>query len=246
VRIALFADIHANREAFEACLADARRRGAERFVFLGDIVGYGADPSWCVDTVAQACEAGAFALLGNHDEAIGTPRGSMNPAATRAIDWTREQLDPAQAAFLASLPLERSENDVLFVHANGWAPKDWGYVRTGVDAERSLRSTTERITLCGHTHVPLLFHMAPLRPPGAHVPVPNVNMPLSLARRWLAVIGSVGQPRDGNPAACYGLLETSPWDLTYVRVPYDTSAAAEKIRKAGLPDSLAARLARGM
>ena len=246
MRIALFADIHGNREAFEACLADASRRGVDRSAFLGDIVGYGADPAWCVDTVARACEAGAFALLGNHDAAIGTPSETMNAAATRAIDWTRGQLDAAQASFLASLPLERAEDDALFVHANGWAPKDWGYVRTAVDAERSLRSTTQRMTFCGHTHVPMLYHMAPLRPPADHVPVPNRSIPLSLSRRWLAVLGSVGQPRDGNPAACYGLLETSPWDLTYVRVPYDTSVAAEKIRKAGLPESLATRLQRGL
>jgi diadenosine tetraphosphatase ApaH/serine/threonine PP2A family protein phosphatase len=246
LRIALFADIHANREAFEACLADARRRAVDRFVFLGDIVGYGADPAFCVDTVARACGEGAVALLGNHDAAIGTPTESMNTAATRAIEWTRGQLDAAQAAFLAGLPLERSEGEVLFVHANGWAPRDWGYVRSAVDAERSLRSTTQRLTFCGHTHVPVLFHMAPMRPPAEHVPTPNRGIPLSLSRRWLAVIGSVGQPRDGNPAACYGLLETSPWDLTYVRVPYDTSAAAAKIRKAGLPESLAARLERGL
>lgn len=246
MRIALFADIHGNREAFHACLTDARKRGVERLGFLGDIVGYGADPGWCVDTVAQACEGGAFALLGNHDAAIGTPTETMNAAATRAIDWTRERLDTRQAAFLAALPLERAEGDALFVHANGWAPRDWGYVRSAVDAERSLRSTTQRMTFCGHTHVPMLYHMAPLRPPAEHVPTSNVSIPLSLSRRWLAVLGSVGQPRDGNPAACYGLLESSPWDLTFVRVPYDAAEAAEKITKAGLPESLATRLQRGL
>lgn len=242
---AVFADVHANREAFEACLADARRRGADRFVFLGDMVGYGADPASVCDRVMALCGDGAAALRGNHDTAIAEADPDMSADALRAIDWTRTQLSPAQAGFLARLPLEIVEGDTLFVHANAWAPEGWGYVRSTVDAERSLRSSPHRISLCGHTHVPALYHMAPLRPPARHVPTANATMPLAMTRRWLAVLGAVGQPRDGNPAACYGLLRRAPDELTYVRVPYDVDAAARKILAAGLPESLAARLARG-
>ncbi len=242
---AVFADIHSNREALAACLADARRRGVERFVFLGDLVGYGADPEWVCEQVMRACEGGAAAIRGNHDAAIGETAPDMNADAMRAIVWTRNRLDNAQAAFLAALPLEVADGSTLFVHANAWAPEGWGYVRSPVDAERSLRSTTHRVTLCGHTHVPALYHMAPLRPPGRHEPTANVAIPLATSRRWLAVLGAVGQPRDGNPAACYGLLRRDPDELTYVRVPYDVDTAARKILAAGLPEGLAARLAKG-
>ncbi len=243
--VAVLSDIHANREALTACLADARRRGADRFVFLGDLVGYGADPAFAVDTVMREVERGALAVKGNHDAAIGEPSEAMNPTATQAIEWTRRQLDPAQKAFLAGLPLTAVEGDVLYVHANAWTPGDWGYVRSEIEAERSLRATRAQITFCGHTHVPALYHMSPMRPPVAFLPPANKAVPLSRSRRWLAVLGAVGQPRDGNPAACYAMFNSSPPELAVIRVPYDAEAAAAKIRAAGLPESLAARLVLG-
>src|SRR5215204_2611138 len=109
--VALLTDIHGNREALDACLADARRMGPARFVFLGDYVGYGADPSYVVDTVSGMVEEGAVALLGNHDEAIASPSENMNALACAAIDWTRGRLDAAQGAFLRTLPLFRQEGE---------------------------------------------------------------------------------------------------------------------------------------
>ena len=149
----------------------------------------------------REAERGAIVVKGNHDAAIGELAETMNPTATQAIAWTRGQLDPAQKAFLAGLPLTVPEGDVLWVHANGWNPGDWGYVRSEIEAERSLRATRAQITLCGHTHVPALYHMSPMRPPVAFSPPPGKPVPLSRSRRWLAVLGAVGQPRDGNPAA---------------------------------------------
>jgi diadenosine tetraphosphatase ApaH/serine/threonine PP2A family protein phosphatase len=242
VRLALFADIHANREAFAGCLADARSRGHDRVVLLGDIVGYGADPEWCADEAAQLVERGAIAVRGNHDQAIEIPDSAMSADALAAIEWTRRRLDTHRVAFLAHRPLRATLDDMLFVHANAWAPEDWGYVRGPVEAERSLRRCDERLSFCGHTHVPALYHMSPDKPPSRFTPVPGKEIPLSASRRWLAVIGSVGQPRDGNWAACYALLDTSPLRLTLHRVPYDADAAARKIRAAGLPERLAARL----
>ena len=116
--VALLTDIHGNREALDACLEHARRIGAARFVFLGDYVGYGADPSYVVDTVSGMVEEGAVALLGNHDEAIASPSENMNALARAAIDWTRGRLDAAQGAFLRTLPLFRQEGERLFVHAS--------------------------------------------------------------------------------------------------------------------------------
>jgi diadenosine tetraphosphatase ApaH/serine/threonine PP2A family protein phosphatase len=244
--VALLTDIHGNREALDACLEHARRIGAARFVFLGDYVGYGADPSYVVDTVSGMVEEGAVALLGNHDEAIASPSENMNALARAAIDWTRGRLDAAQGAFLRTLPLFRQEGERLFVHASAHDPGAWAYVTGRMQAERSMASTDCRVTFCGHVHVPALFHMTPGRPASHDGPVPAVAVPLMPDRRWLAVIGAVGQPRDGNPAACYALLHHERSTLTYVRVPYDIDAAAQKIVKAGLPPALAARLYRGV
>jgi diadenosine tetraphosphatase ApaH/serine/threonine PP2A family protein phosphatase len=238
--VALLTDIHGNRKALDACLAHARRMGAARFVFLGDYVRYGADPSYVVDTVSGMVEEGAVALLGNHDEAIASPFRDHECARPRGDRLDAGGLDAAQGAFLRTLPLFRQEGERLFVHASAHAPEAWVYVTGRMQAERSMASTDCRVTFCGHVHVPALFHMTPGRPASHHDPVPDVAVPLTPARRWLAVIGAVGQPRDGNPATCYALLGDERSTLTSVRVPYDIDAAAQKIVKTGLPPALAA------
>ena len=127
MRLAIFADIHANRQAFSACLDFARGRGAERMVCLGDIVGYGADPEWAVDTVMGLVDDGAVAVMGNHDHAISTPSESMNAVAQAAIEWTRGRLSAPQRRFLAGLPLTRQEDDRLYVHSEASHPARWYY-----------------------------------------------------------------------------------------------------------------------
>lgn len=242
---ALLSDIHGNREALDACLEHARRAGAERIVFLGDYVGYGADPGYVVDTVARHVEGGAAALLGNHDEAIFAPSPGMNPLAAAAIAWTRERLDTAQIAFLRARPLSAEEGERLFVHASADDPRGWPYVTTSAEAERSMNATSRRLTFCGHVHVPALFHRPPRGPVAHETPVAGKPIALAPERRWLAVIGAVGQPRDADARACYGLLDDERGTLTYIRVPYDIDAAAAKIVQVGLPPALAARLHRG-
>jgi diadenosine tetraphosphatase ApaH/serine/threonine PP2A family protein phosphatase len=244
--IALLADIHGNREALTACLADAQRAGADRYVFLGDLVGYGADPAWVVDRVAEMVEAGAVAVLGNHDAAVLSPSETMNATANRAIAWTRTRLKDAHRSFLAQLPLTAEEGDRLYVHASASAPDTWIYVLGPREAFQSFRATRQRLTFCGHTHLPALFNESALTLPQHHVPADGKPIPLLGQRRWLAVLGAVGQPRDNNPAACYGLFDDARNRLTYVRVPYDAELAARKIRKAGLPDFLASRLTMGI
>ena len=121
--IAIFADIHANRQAFTACLAQARRQGAQRIVLLGDYVGYGADPDWTVTTVMDLVEQGALAVLGNHDNAVGSTREQLNVEAQVVIEWTRGELGLPQRRFLADLPLRLEDEDRLFVHAEASKPK---------------------------------------------------------------------------------------------------------------------------
>jgi diadenosine tetraphosphatase ApaH/serine/threonine PP2A family protein phosphatase len=243
--IGLFSDIHANREALEACLGHARRAGISRFIFLGDYVGYGADPAFAVDTVMREVEAGAVALLGNHDAAIATGTGGMNQIAADAIDWTRPRLDSTLRAFLTQLPLTFEDGNRLFVHASANVPERWEYITDVESALRSFLATDAQATFCGHVHVPELFHLSPTGKLAGFQPVQTVEIPLLAQRRWIAVIGSVGQPRDYNPAACYGALDTNRNMLTYVRVPYDNETAARKVREAGLPEILSLRLIEG-
>lgn len=246
MRIALLADLHANREAVEACLAHAERSGAQRCVFLGDLVGYGADPGWVVDRVMERVERGDTAVLGNHDEAaLNGPPERMHGDARASAEWTAAQLSAAQRAFLSGLPLAVEDGACLFVHANAAAPERWGYVHGRAEAQHSLAATAKRITACGHVHQPALYHQAPGGPVTRFDPTPGAAVPLGGRRRWLAIPGSAGQPRDGNPAACWALLDTAAGVLTFHRTPYDHEAAAEKVRRAGLPPRLAARLRDG-
>ena len=243
--IAIFTDIHGNREAFEACLEHAGRHPIDRYVLLGDLVGYGADPGFVVDTVKNLAARGAIALLGNRDSAaIGMPE-RMNDDAMAAAEWTRRQLTADQHAFLTSLPLTAKDDDRLYVHASAASPAAWDYVLDERAASRSLMATDAAVTFCGHTHLPALFHMTAAAKIAAFDPDAGVAIPLTPQRRWIAVIGAVGQPRDRNPAACYALYDDGPRTLTYFRVPYDVETAARKIRNAGLPPFLAARLASG-
>jgi diadenosine tetraphosphatase ApaH/serine/threonine PP2A family protein phosphatase len=243
--IALLADIHGNREALSACLADAARRNVERYVFLGDLVGYGADPGWVVDRAIEYAGRGALVILGNHDAAAAGAAASMNETAMQAIEWTRRTLSDAHRAFLGQLPLQVEEGSRLYVHASADEPSQWPYILDTRAARKSLEATKARQTFCGHVHVPSLYHLSSTGKLFDFTPSAAMAIPLLPTRRWLAVLGAVGQPRDRNPAACYGLFDEAQDQLTYIRVPYDIASAARKIREAGLPLVLAARLEQG-
>lgn len=245
-RLALFADVHANREAFAACLAHAGRLGYDRPVFLGDLVGYCADPAWVLDEIVRLVGEGAVAVLGNHDEAVvHGPQPTMHADAAAAVLWTRERLDPVHLAFLAGLPPTIEAGELLLVHANAWAPRRWEYLTTAEGAARSLAATQRRLTFFGHAHEPALYHLGTVGPVGAFAPSPGVEIPLVPLQRWAVNPGSVGQPRDGVPAACYAVYDGRTRLLEYHRVPFDVDATARKIRAAGLPERFGARLAAG-
>jgi len=242
VLLALFADIHANRQAFAACLEAARARGAEKLICLGDYVGYGADPEWAVETVMGLAGTGAMAVRGNHDNAIGTTAESMNAEAQAAIEWTRGRLGAAQRRYLAELPLTLQEEDRLYVHSEASSPAKWRYVQSTTDAARSIGATEASIGFCGHVHKTALYSMSSAAKMTGFVPTPGIPVQLLPGRRWLAVLGSVGQPRDGNPAASFAMFDTGKREITYCRVPYDVETAANRIRENGLPLWLADRL----
>lgn len=244
--IALLTDLHANREAVSACLAHADEQKATQYAFLGDLVGYGADPAWVLDTVMDYASRGAYVLMGNHDIAIlQDDKKGMNPVAYQVVEWTRSQLTAEHLAYIRNLPYRIEIDDMLLVHANAWAPEKWEYIDGPMEAMRSMHATKAHMTFCGHVHMPTLYHMTLTGKTGEFLPTPENSIPLSKQRRWLVIPGSVGQPRDGNPAACYATFDTVSLELTYFRVPYDAETAAEKIIAAGLPASLGMRLITG-
>ncbi len=242
MRIAVLTDIHGNREAFEAVLADVAAHGVDRVAILGDIVGYGADPGWCCDKAAELVAGGAICVRGNHDDAACGADEAMSTLARIALDWTVGRLAVGQVEFLAGLPMTVEAEGVLFVHASANRPEDWSYVTSDTRAAPSFRACTARLILCGHVHVPLLASCdigGVVREQAFRLGLP---IPLIASRRWLAVVGSVGQPRDGVAQAGWALLDTDRQELTFRRTPYDVAGAAQKVREAGLPEELAARL----
>ncbi|NPV19704.1 metallophosphoesterase family protein [Bradyrhizobium aeschynomenes] len=243
--LAIFTDIHANRQAFAACLEAARARGAERLICLGDIVGYGADPEWSVDTVMEIVAEGGLAVRGNHDNAVLTASESMNAEAQAAMEWTRGRLSAEQRRFLAELPMSVGDEDRLFVHSEASSPQRWRYIQSSADAARSMIATEAQVTFCGHIHRPALYSMSATAKMTSFTPTANMPIQLLRGRQWLAVVGSVGQPRDGDPAASFVTFDTRTRELTYCRVPYDVDAAAQRIRDNGLPPWLAQRLSMG-
>jgi diadenosine tetraphosphatase ApaH/serine/threonine PP2A family protein phosphatase len=243
--LALLSDIHANLQALDACLAHARAAGAKRFVFLGDLIGYGGDPGGVLDRVTALAADGAIVVRGNHDDLAGDPKDAMAAHAAEAALWTRNQVSSAQAAFLQALPLSIREEDRLYVHADASAPEKWRYVLDAETAERSLKACDARIVFCGHVHQPMLYTLQDNGHALPFTPVAGKATPLLSRRRWHVVLGSVGQPRNKDPAASYTLYNTATTDLMVQRVAYDIAGAASRIRAAGLPQFLADRLFEG-
>lgn len=245
MKIAILTDIHGNREAFQAVLDDAKAHCADRIVILGDIVGYGPDPEWCSDMAARLVAQGALCVQGNHDAAASGADDGMSALARRAIDWTKTRLSDPQRRFLAGLPLTAMVEDILFVHASANDPGAWSYVTSDTRATPSFRATTARLIFCGHTHIPLLASSDVNGMVREQALRADLTIPLLRSRRWLAVVGAVGQPRDGVPQAGWALLDTATNELSFRRTPYDVQRTADKLRAAGLPEALALRLLKG-
>ena len=247
MKLALLADLHANRQALEACLDDARARGATQYAVLGDLVGYGGEPGAVVDRVMDMAQQGAWVVRGNHDDAAIAPLTASSRPDLAGAAWSHSQLTPAQREFLTGLPLVARHDFILLVHASALEPQRWHYVNDSVSARASLDAAGEGTThvLGGHVHEQRLFFQGAGRAVMAFEPTPGAPIPVPRHRRWLATVGSAGQPRDGLCDAMYALFDTVALMLTFIRVPYDHTAAARAILAAGLPEFYARRLAQG-
>ncbi len=239
MRIAIFGDIHANLEALEAVLADARSQGCQHFICMGDIVGYNADPAACIALVRQLeCPV----IKGNHDEQASMQAGQsgFNAMAEEAIEWTRGQLSEDHRQWLRSLRLQRVIRDFTIVHATLDTPHKWGYVLNTLDASASFTYQHTPVCFIGHTHEPLVFVRR-----GTVGRQRLDTLTIEPGAKYLVNVGSVGQPRDGDWRAAYAIYQPDKAEIQLRRVPYDREKTQRKILEAGLPPLLAERLAIG-
>ncbi len=238
-RILVLTDIHGNKDALDAVLADAG--DAERIWCLGDLVGYGPEPAACLAWAREHCEV---VLSGNHDYAVFDPKitENFNPNAARAAEWTREQLSEDEIAYLRSLPSLVEQDGVTLTHGSPADPI-WTYILTVVDALEAFHAFTGARCFFGHTHVAACY----TEEEGiiSRLPVMNSEPFDTSGARYLINPGSVGQPRDRDPRAAYLWYEPETATVTWKRVDYPIEQTQEKILAAGLPERLARRLALG-
>jgi diadenosine tetraphosphatase ApaH/serine/threonine PP2A family protein phosphatase len=243
MRVAVLSDVHANVQALQAVLADVDELAPDEIWCLGDVVGYGAAPNECSALVR---ERAGLSLCGNHDLAVvgKLDLAEFSGEAAVAARWTQTVLDPTHRAWLESLEPQATRPGVELFHAS---PRDpvWDYVLSEQIGLESLELTTAPLVLVGHSHVALALSSrgvddieGGLAPGGAELAL--------AATRWLANPGSVGQPRDGDPRAAWLLVDFAQKRAAFRRIAYDVEAAQADIRAAGLPDSLAGRLAFGL
>jgi predicted phosphodiesterase len=228
MKFALLADIHANLEAFQAVLADAKQQRCTHHAFLGDFVGYCADPKACLDIVRAL---NAPCVKGNHDEYCATdlPLVGINPKAANAVQWTRKQLTDDDRQWLRSLPYVRTIENFTIVHATLDGPEQWGYVFDTLAAASSLTHQNTRVCFFGHTHVPVAFIRDTMVRGGTYT-----RFKVNPDKYYFVNVGAVGQPRDNNPNTAYVIYDLDEQMIELRRLPYDVAATQRKIRDAGL------------
>lgn len=233
MRIAIISDIHSNLPALIRTLSIIDEEKIDEIYCLGDIVGYGGNPNECVDLIRRRA---THCVLGNHDAAaIDTAQANFFTRPGRvAVEWTNTVLSPDNMAYLKGLPYRVDLELCTLAHANPSEPELWDYIMTLHEAEVQFDAFDTSLCFIGHTHVPVLL-CEDMR-----------TFTLKRDLRYLINVGSVGQPRDGNPHLSFGILDTEAWTYRNVRAEYDIRSAAETIMKNGLPGVLADRLFKGM
>lgn len=247
MKIALLSDIHANWPALQACMAHARTQGVDQWAFLGDLVGYGAEPVPVLECVMQMAAQGAWVLQGNHEAmALQPPPASDTSLGAATAQWTHDQLRSEHRDFIQALPLVLDQPPLLLVHASADVPPNWRYVDDADSAGRcrdaalALGGSTH--VMVGHVHTQALYYQGTGRSLMSFAPQPGLPVPVSPRRPLVACVGSCGQPRDRDPRAMYAVYDTVAARMVFHRIPYNHKEAAAAIRRAGLPEMFAQRL----
>jgi len=240
MRFALISDVHSNLEALEAVLKDIKKRRRDAILFLGDAVGYGPNPNECLEMLRGNCKV---LLAGNHDwAAIGRADiDYFNEYAKAAVLWTREVLSEKNRKFIETLPLQKKlkKENVLLVHSSPKEPDAWHYLLTLWDAEVNFHYFDEKICVVGHSHMPFVIE----RLPSGEMITYSHKANFGENERYIINSGSVGQPRDRDPRACYALVDDDK--VEFVRVEYNIEETQRKMHSAGLPLPLIERLSKG-
>jgi diadenosine tetraphosphatase ApaH/serine/threonine PP2A family protein phosphatase len=243
MRWAILSDVHGNLPALESAMDSLEGgRAVDGFAFLGDVLGYGADPNPCIETLRGVC---SHWVAGNHDHGVLglTDIGQFNDEAQEAILWSRGQLHPDHRSFLEGIYLELVTDEFLCVHATPQAPQQWNYIFTLMDAKDALSAMDGDLCFLGHSHVPLAL----CQDGNGQIQVLKDDIvEFRPDHRYLINPGSIGQPRDGDPRASFGIYDSHRKTFHLRRVPYDVQDAAQRIVRAGLPSSLAQRLFHGL
>jgi diadenosine tetraphosphatase ApaH/serine/threonine PP2A family protein phosphatase len=239
---AVFSDIHANLEALEAVCGAAEDRAVHGWICLGDVVGYGADPAACLKSVRSLTKQ---ILRGNHDAAVAGLEDLeyFNEYAREAVLWTREHLGARDRRYLGELPFTFERDQSFYVHAEPADPSAWEYIDSSTDVAPAMEAIDSRLCFVGHSHQALAFATDGSRVESVAEGVGRLE--LREGYRYLVNVGSVGQPRDGDPRSCFAIYDDEAGSIELVRIDYDIARAQEKILRAGLPPFLAARLQRG-
>lgn len=239
-KYAVISDVHANCEALKAVLRDIKNRQIQNIFFLGDAVGYGPEPNESVELLKSECKT---IIAGNHDWGVLglTETGAFNEYARIALAWTRGVLTAANSEILRTSPLksEISGMDITLVHATPCEPEKWHYLLTLSDAEISFKYMHTDICFIGHSHRPFIIKMLP----SGELKSNKQEVLKQEGCRYIVNAGSVGQPRDGDPRACYAVVDEGRIELA--RVAYDIQATQKKMSEAGLPHTLIERLSYG-
>jgi len=229
MKYAIIADIHANLQALRAVLADMKQHGCTNAACLGDIVGYNANPKECLDIIRDMRMP---CVKGNHDEYCSTDKSleGFNPAAAKAVTWTRNQLTPDDQQWLGNLPYVQIIDGFIIVHATLDAPQRWGYVFDKLAAAASFGHQKTPVCFFGHTHVPVAFVQDSAVRGGTYQ-----KFRVESGKKYFVNVGAVGQPRDNNPKAAYVTYDLDSQTIELRRVDYDIPGAQGAIVAAGLP-----------
>lgn len=236
MRVAIISDIHGNLEALSVVLEFIKDNNIDEVFCLGDIVGYGPNPNECIEKISEICSK---VVIGNHDHAaLGlTSTEYFNDFAKISTYWTSINLTADNKEYLLSLDFKMNSEDYLLVHSTPSEPEMWHYIISEMDAKHEFRQFKQKICFIGHSHFPIVFFKTGYSR--------EQKLKLDQSNKYIVNVGSVGQPRDGNPRTCFCVYNTDSEEIEYVRLDYDINKTREKIVRAGLPVFLADRLLKG-